>query len=151
MLETICVLHAQVQGEVVPIAGRIDTDTPAKVSRLSVCCVSRADEHASSSSPFVSSDFELRRVAGVLERQEVLDVPGVGPGLVEDARLPDKQRFRRRAHFGSLDSDELDTEGAAVVDDELRRPFLQLFEGNHARGSRARACGLETVPNCTYN
>ena len=48
-------------------------------------------EDAICMSPFVSTDFELRRVAWVLHCKEVINIPSVSFGLVEDARLLDKQ------------------------------------------------------------
>ena len=102
-------------------------------------------------SPFVSADFELRRIVGVLQCKEVLNVPSVSFGRVGDARLLNKQRFWRLVGFRSGDFDELDTKDAVVVDEKPRGLFLQFPEGGHARDPIAFACSLEIMTNCTYN
>ena len=102
-------------------------------------------------SPFVSTDFKLLRVTRVLQRKEVLDVPSVNFGLIEDARLLDKQRFWCNVGFRSGNLDELDTKDAAVVDEESRGLLFQRFQGDHVWGPSACACCLETVAYCTQS
>lgn len=99
--------------------------------------------------PFVSIDLKLWRVAqAAVQREEVLDVPGVDFAGAEGCCLLDEQRFWTVVGFGSVHLDELHTEGAAVANEEPGRGALQCLKGDHAWGPRSCAYSLEVVAHC---
>ena len=84
-------------------------------------------------SPFMSTELKLWRAAWALQREEILNVPGVDLGITASfVNLLNKQHLCPITSFSSNNFDELNTENTAIAEEESRGLVLQCGQRNHA-------------------